>query len=93
MTEFSERSSPFFDGKTDFDGPHHLTIPVLQHGVQRALGLTAPDGIVNTVSDLLQHLPNGIGLAVGILVSDLGGGGGIELNGDFHYRESLQGFW
>lgn len=92
LSEVEKKSSPFFRSESDFDGPHPLTIPVLQLGVQRALGLTAPDGIVDTVSDLLQHLPNGVGLAVGVLVADLGGGGGIELNGDFHYRESLQGF-
>ena len=65
---------------------------VNQVGIQRALGLVTPDGIVDTVSDLFQHLANGVGLAVGIRVTGLSGGEGIELNGDFHYRESLQGF-
>jgi len=92
LSEVEKRSSPFFRSKPDFHRPDPLTIAVNQSGIQRALGLVTPDGIVDTVSDLLQHLPNGVGLAVGILVSDLGGGGGIELNGDFHYRDSLQGF-
>tara|TARA_R110000868_G_scaffold7148_2_gene39257 strand:+ start:128 stop:586 length:459 start_codon:yes stop_codon:yes gene_type:complete len=92
LSGFRKRSSPFFRSKSDFDGPHHLVVTVQQDGIQRALGLVAPDGIVDTVSDLFQHLPNGVGLAVGILVSDLGGGGGVELNRDFHRADSMTAF-
>jgi hypothetical protein len=92
ISEVEKRSSPFFGNKADFCGSHHLTMTVNQDGIQRALGLVTPDGIVDTISDLLQHLPNGIGLAVAILVLGLSGGEGIELNGDLHCGNILQGF-
>jgi len=65
---------------------------VNQDGIQRALGLVTPDSIVDTVSDLFQHLANGIGLAVTILVLGLSSGEGIELNRDLHCGNILQGF-
>jgi len=93
ISEVEKRSSPFFGNQSNFCGPHHLTMTVNQVGIQRALGLVTPDGIVDTISDLLQHLPNGIGLAVAILVLGLSGGEGIELNGYFHCGNILQGFF
>jgi len=93
LSGFRKRSSPFFRSKPDFHRPHHLAITVLQLGIQRALGLVTPDGIVDTISDLAQHHPNGVGLAaVGIIVSGLSGGEGIELNRDLHCGYRLSGF-